>query len=853
MNGWILYVGEPVPELRRAAEEAAKSKLQIELVDPKEVDLILDPDATQVFLRGVPVAIPDFAIAAFIGAVDYYNLALLRHLEVLGVLCVNPARTLQNTGDKLKTHHLLAAAGIPTPRTLLLHRGMTSADVLRHFEPLLVLKIVDGSKGKNVELIRDRQALEHRLAEYRDCPPEQEWLAQEFIEQSSGRDVRVLVIDRKPAAAMLRQGAAGEFKSNFSLGGSVSAWPLTEPIQALARRVIDALELNMGGIDLLLNGDDFLVCEVNSMPGFQGIEKCTDLNVPQALLRGIGRQLAVKPKSRFQMRAFLENPGSASICERLAGQTDANMLNFFLGLCEDPVAVQLAVLHDILRINAGCERGQALGFSEIDTVEVFRARTPITQWDDYAADVKRMEEGAKDVLFAGETKHFLLTSGSTGPAKYVPENERGAQAKAVTTRLRNTVTFLRNPGLLEGAILPLTNSPSWGATAAGIPVGTASGLTLAAVPESLKKRLAYPLECFAITDPEALEQTLIRFALEQDVRLLITNNAARAGYFFSNVSAGAPGFIDAIERGILGEQIDLPAELRAKLEASLKPNPTRAAELRSLLAEGNFLPRHYWPRLSLLSCWLAGSVGRFTAAIRPSLPEKCEFLDCGYGASEGKFNIPLRPGTAAGPLAIHAGFYEFLPLDGGAPLLAHEVQDQTSYQLLLTTFSGLYRYNIHDIVRVDGFTGRTPNLHFETKSGEVANIGGEKLSPTIVMQAFDALPAEDRAAIHHYALLEGRTDHHWLCVEPKEGAADLDIDRIGARFEKALQEVSIVYQGVRSQCRVQACQAVLLRPGWQASLYARRVAPGQSTAQVKLPVILREDLDESFVLRRTGG
>ncbi|MDF3057432.1 MAG: alpha-L-glutamate ligase, RimK family [Rariglobus sp.] len=850
MNGWILHSGQPLPEIRRGIDEAAANKIKIELVDPKEVDLVLDPQATAILLRGAPVPLPDFVIAAFLEEPDYYNIALLRHLELLGSLCVNTAQTIQNTGDKLLTHHLLVSAGIPTPRTLLLHRGMTAGDVLRHFELPLVFKLLNGSKGESVELIHTRDELEKRLALLSQSASGQHWLAQDYIKRSHGRDLRVLVIDRKPAVGMLRQGAAGSFKSNFSLGGSVSHWPLTDEVRALAQKVIDAVGLNIGGIDLLLNDGEFLVCEANSMPGFQGIEKCCDLNVPAAIFRSIGKQLAYKRKSPFQMRAFLSaESGPLSICERLAASRDADALNYFIGLCDDPERVQRAVLNDILTRNAGSARGQALGFREITDVEGFRQRVPASDWTACADDARRMETGETDLLFEGATKHFLITSGSTGKAKYLPESDRGALAKSMTGRLRTTAIARQNPGLLEGAILPLSNSPTFGTTSAGIPIGSASGLTLAAVPASFQKRMAFPIDCYAIDKPAVLDQVIMRLALEQDVRAIITNNAARAQQLFELARASAPAFIQDIEAGSLSPELDLPADLRAKIEATLKPNPARAAELRALLADGRFSPRYYWPKLSIFSCWLAGSVGRFAAGIRNVLPETCRLFDCGYGASEGKFNIPLKPETPAAPLAIHAGFYEFIPLEGGAPLLAHELKDQTSYQLVVTNYSGLYRYDIHDIVRVDGFTGRTPNIYFETKSGEIANLAGEKISPTTVMQSFEALPSELKNQVRHYALQEGKKDHHWLCLEPKEGEV-LDAERFGRLFNEAMETISTVYKLLRGQSVIQDCRTVVLRPGWQASLYARRVTPGQSTAQVKLPVILREPLDETLVAYR---
>lgn len=99
----------------------------------------------------------------------------------------------------------------------------------------------------------------------------------------------------------------------------------------------------------------------------------------------------------------------------------------------------------------------------------------------------------------------------------------------------------------------------------------------------------------------------------------------------------------------------------------------------------------------------------------------------GYGASECKLNIPNELASASGIAAPFACFFEFRPLDGGAPLCMWEVTDGVCYELLVTTYSGLYRYNLQDIVRIQGFTGNTPNIVFCGKSSEFVQIDGEKI------------------------------------------------------------------------------------------------------------------------------
>ena len=119
MHGWILYSGDAVKELSRACEEALSAGVRLEIVSPRDVDLVLDSSSpARVFVKNVEVPLPMFAIAAMIEDPDPFNLAMLRQLEIQGVLCVNRADVIRKTRDKLLTLQLLAERGIPVPKTI---------------------------------------------------------------------------------------------------------------------------------------------------------------------------------------------------------------------------------------------------------------------------------------------------------------------------------------------------------------------------------------------------------------------------------------------------------------------------------------------------------------------------------------------------------------------------------------------------------------------------------------------------------------------------------------------------------------------------------------------------------------
>ena len=839
LHGWILFSRGEAPELDRAAAEARNAGVRLEIVAPREIELLLDPGKpARVFRKGEEVALPAFAVAAMLEDPDPFNRALLQQLESQGVLCINRAETIKKTSDKLLTLQLLAARGIPVPKTIWVKPDTRPAFIVEQLGMPVVVKILDGSKGHGVSLVHSAHELETLLEMLFSARASSPILAQEFIADSRGRDLRVLIVDGKPLVGMLRRNASADgFKSNVSAGGIAEAYPLTDAIRDLSARVVEALGLNVGGIDLLFKGDGYVVGEANSVPGFQGIESCSQINVPMEILKSIGRQLKERAAARLKARA----EGIRAL-EEWGALKDAELFQTFMGACASPRAVQENVLLDVLRRNAETALGRELGFGGIRSAEEYRRRVPLANWDAFEPFAARMEHGEENLLFAGRPTHFVATSGTTGALKRLPESAAGAMAKSIASRLRIATLASCLPEILEsGYFVPLANVARESKTAAGIPIGFASGHSLAGAPPEMLRRLAHPPEVLEADDPETLNYLAMRFALAQPlVRLLIGNNPARMTALFELANRRRDELLRDLEQGTLCADLALDPGLRARLEAKLAPEPERADALRRMAAaRGRLEPRDYWPHLGLVSCWLGGTIGRYLEGLKPWLPETVRFRDCGYGASEGKFNVPLREGSPAGPLCLQGMFFEVLPADGGGPLLAHEVEDGKEYGLVVTTYSGLYRYDLHDVVRVEGFTGKTPNVRFVGKSGEIANLAGEKLTGSAIAEAVRHALAERQLPWRHFAAVASESEQRYVyCIEPS-GAARPDAAWLDA-VDQTLRERAVLYSRQRARRLIRPPRLLVMKAGWMDHLVSARLAQGAKASQIKLPAILSE-------------
>ncbi|MBD0269978.1 MAG: RimK family alpha-L-glutamate ligase, partial [Cyanobacteria bacterium Co-bin8] len=142
-----------------------------------------------------------------------------------------------------------------------------------------------GTQGIGVVLAETQQAAKSVIEAFRGL--DANILVQEFIKEAGGADIRCFVIGEKVVAAMKRQGAAGEFRSNLHRGGTASKIRLTPEERSTAIRAAKAMGLRVAGVDLLRSNHGPVVMEVNSSPGLEGIEMATGIDVAAKIIEFI--------------------------------------------------------------------------------------------------------------------------------------------------------------------------------------------------------------------------------------------------------------------------------------------------------------------------------------------------------------------------------------------------------------------------------------------------------------------------------------------------------------------------------------------------------------------------------------
>ena len=297
MRCWLLFHRELEPdapeayEVLRFQEVARKSGIDLQVLQPREFDLLVDStDNWSTMYQDKKLDKPDLIIPRTGSETSYFTLAVLRHFEVQGVSMVNRPAAIETVADKLHTLQILAGAGLPVPKTIL-GKFPVDVDLVEHELGFpVVVKTLKGTRGEGVLLCSNREQFNDLASLLDGAKPGADFIFQRYIAESHGRDVRVLVIDCKAVAAMERRSADGGFKANISLGGVASPFELPEPMADLAVRVADVLGLDVAGVDILFDTHGYRVCEANSSPGVQGLEKACKVNVPEEIFRAMERK-----------------------------------------------------------------------------------------------------------------------------------------------------------------------------------------------------------------------------------------------------------------------------------------------------------------------------------------------------------------------------------------------------------------------------------------------------------------------------------------------------------------------------------------------------------------------------------
>lgn len=549
-----------------------------------------------------------------------------------------------------------------------------------------------------------------------------------------------------------------------------------------------------------------------------------------------------------------EHDGS-SIPETLKEMPNEKLIKSFYLIENTPEDTQKRVLQDILKCAENSDFGKKMGFAKIATTDEYRKKVPISDYTYVETVLDKLKAGDADILFNGPPASFIATSGSTGIPKLIPESKNGELIKGLVSQIRAILLLMLAPEVMAPGkkVLAIANPSEYGKTEGGIPIGSASGQAAKDMPIEMLKKMVLPVELMLAKDlsNEATDYLTIRYALaEKHLAGVVCSNIAHFNILLRKMNTLVEDLLADIEAGQINSKITLNEDLREKLNSKLTPNPQRAEELRNIFMANKTLDvASIWPEFTVVSCWMSSSAAKIVADIKKNLPPTVKFLEWGYGASEGKFNIPDVPQDPAGLLALFGYFFEFLPVgsENNETVLAHELKQGEYYELIVTSYSGLYRYNMKDIIRVSGFNNQAPRIVFISKASEYLEIDELKLMIYQIDEYIKKVSDQKNEEIRFYQILLDKEQKTLVFIlEPYANNFPGDLFREG--LEKTLRTENSAYEKLRSSNHLNALEVIVMPDGYRDSLFTRSIMPGKNVNQTKLKTIVKEYPEEGSMV-----
>jgi hypothetical protein len=428
----------------------------------------------------------------------------------------------------------------------------------------------------------------------------------------------------------------------------------------------------------------------------------------------------------------------------------------FMNALRNPAAAQANWLQAHLRRNGETAYGNAHGCRAMSNYKEFARRVPIVGYDELEPWIRRIMLGESGVLTRNPVTRLLPTSGSTAARKLIP----------FTARLQREFNAAIGPWLVDLSVTQpkvAFGSAYWSVT----PLSALDSAEESQVPIGFEDDSQYlgGLRAHLVEAAMAVPSSTRHIRELADFRRTVLLHLLRRADL-RLISVWHPSFLtlllDTLERdwdSLLGE-----------LEHDRDPRRARALRTADRLR-----PETIWPALAIVSCWADGQAQGAAAVLQKRLPT-VTVQPKGLLATEAFVTVPFGGHF---PVAVRSHFFEFIDNDGAI----HPIEDLhtgQSYEVVVTTGGGLWRYRLGDRVEVTGFLGDTPTLRFLGRVGNVSDLCGEKLSETFVGQVLRALcpsaafamlapETKDGDAVRRYTL--------YLSEEYQPHFNEFDLDR----------------------------------------------------------------------------
>ena len=527
-----------------------------------------------------------------------------------------------------------------------------------------------------------------------------------------------------------------------------------------------------------------------------------------------------------------------------------------------PEQASARTLRRILRLSANTVYGREHHFASIckarkpeQLFRLYEKSVQPAEFEAFRPYVERHKKGERNVLIPGKPLMYATTSGTTSQPKWIPISTTYMKDvyKSMSHIWLDNFGRLR-PKFLSGGLVVSVAKVVEGYAEDGTIFGSVSGVTARELPGFIRERFVTPSEVYDIQDYTARYYTMMRLAIAHSVTYIVAPNPSTIMELVHNAEEYFEDYIEDIEKGTLSSKFDIPEKIRAALAPKLKADPQRADFLRKIKAE-HPVPqiKHWWPELQFLSSWKCGNTAIAAAKVSEQLPECCCYQELGFFASECRFGLVLDQGIDT-TLFPHYHFYEFVEeseLDKPDPRFyrLHELEQGKRYCIFVTTLSGLFRYNMNDLVEVGGWYHKTPKIHMVQKVNGIVSITGEKLYEKQFIEAVHMAEKETGWKVNFFIGFANPEDSLYDFYYEFENRT---VRKAKARkfteiVDARLKEMNIEYESKRASNRLKMPEAFVLKKNAYDLFKKRSLQEGARDGQFKLVMLLQDKRRQRWI------
>ncbi len=517
----------------------------------------------------------------------------------------------------------------------------------------------------------------------------------------------------------------------------------------------------------------------------------------------------------------------------------------FLHKTHQVEAVQTDFLRSLLQAHQHTAFGQEHGLGDIRTIDQFRERLPVQPYSAFAPYTERMANGEPNVLVPDPLIYFNISSGSTGQKKLIPVTRRSRQVLSRASRA--AMGFVMGAGMREhrppGKMLLTLSVNAHGHTPTGIAYAPVSTSDLRLMDVLSRQIFSCPFEVFQIADTPTRYYTCLLFALKNlNLRVIGATFPVLALQLCTYLETNAESFIHDFKTGELPSWLKLDAPMRAMLDRRWTENPQRAQQLQHILNQhGRLTPKTAWPNLSFMVT-ARGGTSNFYFERFPDYFGDLPIFGGTYSCAEGVLGVHWDFNTDGALPALESAFLEFIPEDQWhddhpKTVLPQDVEVGKCYRIVFTNYSGFYRYDLGDVVEIEGFFGQAPLMIFRHRRGGVISSSTEKTSEAHVIEVMRQLQQRFNIALENFCVTlsdDVIPAHYLVNIELTPGASLTNPEQFLHAFDDRMKDVQKFY-AIKRHDQIPPPRLRILAPGSFEQVRQRMIHQGVAEAQLKFP------------------